>query len=150
MAQTIIFVCTSNVCRSPVAEALAKRWLQERNRQNEYIIISRSISTDYEPENSPPSENSAKLLAENFNINIANHRSRLLTDNDVITAHKIIGITKSHMHAINYDFPNAINKCYSMPIDIPDPWHQSIQTYNRCINLMNDSMTQVFSDIIDA
>ncbi len=51
----IIFVCVSNTCRSPMAEYLCRKKLQEAGLSEEYSTCSRSLSTNYEPENSPAS-----------------------------------------------------------------------------------------------
>ena len=52
---TNIFVCTSNTCRSPMAEQFANAWLDKNNCRGQYCFISRALSNAYEPENSPAS-----------------------------------------------------------------------------------------------
>jgi protein-tyrosine-phosphatase len=99
----IIFVCTSNVCRSPPAAALAAKWLHDHHNDGE--VISRSISTDYEPENSPASEYSVQIMKDDFGIDISSHRSKLLTEEDIQGADLIVGITSSHRHHIVNKFP---------------------------------------------
>ena len=47
MPQRCMFVCTSNTCRSPMAEAIATSIFPN------IAFESRSLSTDYEPEGSP-------------------------------------------------------------------------------------------------
>ena len=45
----IIYICTSNVCRSPVAEALAKAYLEE-NKIEGVEVVSRGLTDRYEPQ----------------------------------------------------------------------------------------------------
>ena len=106
----IIFVCTSNVCRSPAAAAFAEKWLRDNGR--DWTVISRSISTDYEPEGSPASEYSVQILREDFGLDISSHSSKLLTREDVDSADFIIGITSSHKRYILYDFPDGNHICH--------------------------------------
>lgn len=103
----IIFVCTSNVCRSPPAAALAQKWLRD-HQQPSAVVLSRSLTTDYEPENSPASEYSVQIMQENYNIDISSHRSQLLNEDDVATADVIVGITASHRHHIIHKFPQGM------------------------------------------
>lgn len=158
----LIFVCTSNVCRSPAAAALALKWLEDHGR--DWEVISRSISTDFEPENSPASKNSIEVLKNDFHLDITSHFSKLLTQDDINEADFIIGITRSHQRVIQHEFSagnlffililiiktyNILDsKCIRMPRDIPDPWHANYETYRECIHLMANSMNELF-EIID-
>ena len=51
----LIFVCVSNTCRSPMAEYLMRNKLETANLGEAYRVISRSLTTAYEPEDSPAS-----------------------------------------------------------------------------------------------
>jgi protein-tyrosine phosphatase len=51
----IFIVCVSNTCRSPMGEYLLRYILEREGLSDEFQVQSRSISTDYEPENSPAS-----------------------------------------------------------------------------------------------
>jgi protein-tyrosine-phosphatase len=106
----IIFVCTSNVCRSPAAEALARKWSLDHGRDD--IIISRSISTDYEPEDSPASEYSVQILRETYQLDISSHRSQLINAEDIIWADVIVGITSSHQRYLVSLFPEGNVDCF--------------------------------------
>jgi protein-tyrosine-phosphatase len=124
----IIFVCTSNVCRSPPAAALAQRWLNTNRRDEDgegktaNEVISRSLTTAYEPENSPASEYSIQIMKETYGINISSHRSRLLSEEDVRHADVIVGITASHREHIIRSFPEGrvvgFPSCHLPPVHI--------------------------------
>lgn len=84
----IIFVCTSNTCRSPIAEQLAKEHLKNNNIEG-FEIKSRSISTDYEPEGSPASPEGVEVMRRLYNIDMRAHRSKLITTPDIDAASKV-------------------------------------------------------------
>jgi protein-tyrosine-phosphatase len=107
MAKKVIFVCTSNVCRSPAAEGLANKWLSDNGKGGEYSIISRSISTAYEPEQSPPSQFSVQIMNTDFGVDISSHRSQLITEEEIIEADVIVGITRSHCSYLRREFPRG-------------------------------------------
>jgi protein-tyrosine-phosphatase len=85
VGSTIIFVCTSNTCRSPIAEQFAKQYLMSRSI-NDVRVVSRSLTTDYEPEDSPASEQGVTLLKETYDIDMSSHRSKMLSAEDVAQA----------------------------------------------------------------
>ena len=67
----IIFVCVSNSCRSPMAEQLMRYELQKAvdagdKSLESYTVISRALSSDYEPEDSPASQQGVTVIFESF------------------------------------------------------------------------------------
>jgi protein-tyrosine-phosphatase len=108
----VIFVCTSNVCRSPAAVALAVKWAIDNGRNDEFSFCSRGISTDFEPEGSEPSDLSVQVLQNDFGIDIRAHRSQMLLDEDVSTAFVIVALTESHRSCIISDFPKGMKTLF--------------------------------------
>lgn len=144
---TIIFVCTSNTCRSPIASALASKYLYDNKLNNKYMIISRGLSNEYEPENSLASLHGINTLKNDYNIDISNHRSMLLNDNDMNNATTIIGVTQSHYNEIIKRYPSHSNKVTKLAHDVQDPWHQPIEAYQHTAitlsKLINDIMMKI-------
>ncbi len=130
----IIFVCTSNTCRSPMAEALGHRWVQKQVDGNRrFRIISRAICEDYEPEGSPASAQGVQVMNTDYGIDINRHRSRLLRRDEVRAARAIFGVTRSHVRAISTMFPEESNgKLKPLSRDVSDPWHQPVHVYRQC------------------
>ena len=77
MPKLIIFVCVSNVCRSPMMEYLFQQQIQSSDKIN-YVIESRSLSTDYEPEGSSASPQGIEVM-KSYGINMDSHRSKLFS-----------------------------------------------------------------------
>lgn len=138
----ILFVCTSNTCRSPIAEGFARQWLLQ-NGLDGYIVSSRSLSTDYEPVGSPPNAHGKSLMMDLYGIDISMHRSQLLSDRDVENSTFIIGVTKSHTAHISKRFtssPGLENKIIALNRDIPDPWHADRSVYEECAVMLKESV----------
>lgn len=138
----LIFVCTSNVCRSPMAEGFSRKFNIDK-LNDKYHICSRALTNQYEPEGSPASMNSIETMKNDFHIDIANHESKLLDDNDVAKAYKIIGVSQSHYSEICKRYPSHANKVTKLEKDIPDPWHQPIQVYQITATLMNEQINSI-------
>ncbi len=66
----VLFVCISNTCRSPIAEHLFRRKLAEKFKNGEFEVASRSLSTDYEPEGSPASEQGIQVREDSIFVSL--------------------------------------------------------------------------------
>ena len=69
----ILLVCTGNMCRSPMAEAMLRHQLDERGV--EVDVHSAGLTGD----GSPASEPAVQVMAAEYELPIDAHRSRLLT-----------------------------------------------------------------------
>ena len=148
MVSLIIFVCTSNTCRSPMAEQFAVQWLIQNNLTTEYQIISRALTEKYEPQNSPASSHSIQILADEFALDLNFHRSSMLSAKEVDDAQIIIGVTTAHVEKILRTFPSSIGKVFSFDSDISDPWHASLAEYRVCAQTMKPLVYQILDRIL--
>jgi RpiB/LacA/LacB family sugar-phosphate isomerase len=133
--KTILFVCTGNICRSPMAEGLFRHAVKGRG---DYQAISAGVGA---MDGLPPSENAVRALRE-LGIDLTGHRSRMLTAELVQRADYIFGMTHSHVDAIMLMYPHAAEKTFllrefdetldSFENDIPDPIGGSFDVYCNC------------------
>ena len=117
----ILFVCTGNTCRSPMAEG----YLKSKGIEG-VTVLSRGLAAD----GSPVSLNSKKAMAE-AGIDISSHISRQITADDINKADKIICLSPSHK-AVLLSAGVPENKLYILGDGISDPFGGSIETYRRC------------------
>jgi RpiB/LacA/LacB family sugar-phosphate isomerase len=133
--KTILFVCTGNVCRSPMAEAIFRQMVQGRG---EYRVLSAGVGA---VDGQPPSPSAVKALQE-IGIQIGDVQSRRLTREIVQQADYIISMTRSHMDEVNLLHPQAAEKTFLLrefeenlqpyEKDIPDPIGGSYEVYVQC------------------
>ena len=145
----VIFVCTSNTCRSPMAMKFAESWLSDRNHSSSGRFLSRGLTDAYEPPGSPASAFGIRILAEEFQLDLNEHRSALLTAEEVEAATLIVGVTRNHVAAVESRFPSSIGKTYSLSKDVPDPWHQSIDVYRQCAVAMKPLVYEILTNKLD-
>ena len=88
----IVFVCTANVCRSPMAEKLFEQALEESSVQKRIQVFSAGISA---MDGDKASENSIEACRE-IGIDLKDHRSSALTRATLQNASAVFCMTESH------------------------------------------------------
>jgi glycine hydroxymethyltransferase len=133
--KTVLFICTGNVCRSPMAEALFRRAVAGRG---EFLVLSAGLGAG---DGQPPTAHSVTAMKE-LGIDISGQRSRMLTTDLVREADYIFGMTHSHVDAIALLYPPAAEKTFllrefddtleAFEKDIPDPIGGAYVVYEHC------------------
>ena len=129
----IVFVCTGNICRSPMAEGLFKKLLEECGRED----ITCSSAGLAAPEGSPASIN-AKIAAQELGVDISEHRSRLLTRAIARDADMIVCMTQDHYDILNRIIPEE--KLYILGGGIDDPYGCDLEVYRACAEKIKNSL----------
>jgi protein-tyrosine phosphatase len=91
---SVLFVCTGNICRSPVAEAL----LQSRAGELGLPLTVRSAGTWAQGGN--PATSNAIVAARELGLEIEGHRARPLADHLIREADLVLALAREHRHEV--------------------------------------------------
>ena len=123
---SIIFICTGNTCRSPMAEGLF------RAHNGEEKTGLTAASAGLYTENGLPASANAVAAAGERGADISAHRSRQLTAEMAKDAKYLVCMTGAHYDRLCELFPEARDKVFTLlPEDISDPFGGDLATYRR-------------------
>lgn len=128
----VIFVCTGNVCRSPMAAYLLRARL---GRRSPWRVASAGVNA---VRGLPPSVEAVQALEEQ-GIDLAGHRSRPLDAASVDAAALLVVMTGAHRRQIESLYPAAREKTFLLKdfddsasdVDVHDPIGMSLATYRH-------------------
>lgn len=103
--KTILFVCTGNVCRSPMAEGLFRQAVQG---SKDYHVLSAGLGAS---DGQPPTPFAVQAMNE-LGIDISHQHSRPLTADLVEQADYIFCMTHSHVDTVTLLYPQAAEKTF--------------------------------------
>ena len=129
----VVFVCTGNTCRSPMAEGYLKSV-----KDKGYEIISRGLSAD----GSPAATNSVNAMLEK-GIDITGHVSRQMTYEDAEKADVIVCMSASHADILE---ALGIDKLKIFVLGINDPYGGDMDTYRACRDEIFGTIDELIED----
>jgi glycine hydroxymethyltransferase len=139
----ILFICTGNVCRSPMADGLLKHMLRGRN---DIQIASAGLGA---LDGLKATDAAIEVMAE-LGIDISSHVSQALNADLVRQADFIFTMTRQQQDAIQTLYPAAAEKTFlvrefeesrvSENKDIADPIGQPTEVYRRTRDQIRDAL----------
>lgn len=136
-ARSVLFICTGNTCRSPLAEALCKRALADRLgcRPDDlpargFVIRSAGVAAFPGDDPSPGAVEAARELGADLSA----HRSRPLHPELLAEATDVVAMTRSHAYLLAARYPGLgpppVLLCGDCDLD--DPIGGELDVYRAC------------------
>ena len=133
----ILFVCTGNTCRSPMAEAICKILVARRLgceiealESRGYLVLSAGIAASH----GMPAASNAVEVANARGGSLRNHASRPITGDLIHNADHILAMTEEHLDVLLDRSPEASPRArllHPRGEDVPDPVGMDLTVYKR-------------------
>jgi glycine hydroxymethyltransferase len=142
----VLFVCTGNVCRSPMAEGLFKKLLGDRT---DIVVHSAGVSAG---RGAPASPDAVRALAAE-GIDLNRFRSQPVSEDLVRKASYIFVMTREHKRMLELFFPEAAGKTQLVrefengSPDVADPIGLGRETYDRCRDILKKNLSALLTFI---
>lgn len=133
----IMFVCTGNICRSPMAHHYMQKRVKDLNIEDNFLISSCGV---YACTGEKATQNAIFVMKE-YDVDMENHRATNIADTNIEDYDYIITLTTRHKEQIRYFYPKLGNNIYTlrefvdnneMYKDIDDPWGLNVTVYKNC------------------
>lgn len=145
---TILFVCTGNTCRSPMAEHLLKKILKKNG------VKVASAGTSVISSTQIPSVMLEILAKEE--IDISCHRARQLTREIIDEASLVLAMESCHKRNILYYYPQSSGKVFLLKefigegeIGIADPFGGSKEAYMRAFSQIKEAVEKLRKKVLN-
>jgi protein-tyrosine phosphatase len=150
---TLLFVCTGNTCRSPMAEALARKLLADRLRVKEEDLSGRGfrvVSAGTAAGHGGAATEEAEQAVRKYGADLSRHESRPVTVAMVEEADRVYVMTPRHKGVLVEWMPEHDGKIQLLdpkgrPID--DPIGGSAEVYRDCARHVHDSLQERLKEI---
>ena len=139
--KNILFVCTGNTCRSPMAKAIFEQ-LQAERRLDGYESDSAGLAAS---PGDAASANAVEVMAE-WGIDLVSHRSKAVTGELLEQVDIIVAMTPSHKFALeSAGVPEE--KIIVLQQGIMDPYHGSIEVYRNCRDQIKAALERLVENL---
>jgi protein-tyrosine-phosphatase len=149
--KTVLFVCTGNVCRSPMAAGFFYDKLVREKADGRVRIRSAGV---WALDGQAASAYARQVMSER-DLDIQSHRGRNITQEGVDEADLILVMTQRHKEIILRDMRRSEGKVYLLTemageaYDILDPYGGSLPEYRKTASELADLIERGYPKIME-
>ena len=149
----VLFVCMGNICRSPTAQGMFSKLLQERDLQDRVFVDSAGTHAYHVGE--PPDERSVRAAAGR-GIDLSQQRGRRVTVEDFRRFDYVLAMDHDNYAALSALCPAGLEEKLSLFLvyaphlklsDVPDPYYGGPTGFERVLDIVEEAARGLLDDI---
>jgi ribose 5-phosphate isomerase B len=131
----ILIVDTGNTCRSPMAEMVLKKRLEENNLTDRLLVVSAGLAI----ESSRAASRGARFAATSVGMSLENHQARQVLPEQLVEADLVLCMTESHKQLLKNMAQLSAKKVFTLKEyagesgDVLDPYDKPVEEYVDCL-----------------
>ena len=147
----VLFVCTGNICRSPVAEECFRRFVC-KNAPHLDIAIESAGLENYHTGQTPDARTSACAAKRGYDLSAL--RARQIRDSDFQTFDLILAMDSGHYHMLKSMAPShsgiRMLSDFSPRLwrDVPDPYYGPAQAHEQVLDLIAETLPALLKEVL--
>ena len=148
----VMFICTANICRSPMAEKFFEQRLKQRNLTDRHQVSS--AGTWPPREGLPADPTVVQILQEQYGLSLEDHHSKEITKEMITDQDIILVMEKNHREALQVEFYEKYDQIFLLSemigqeFDIADPHHRSKKEYEMAVQQIQQIIEYGFDEIL--
>lgn len=146
----VLFVCTANIIRSPIASALFSKKLADAGVSGGWQVASAGT---WARDGYPAAHESQELLSR-MGLDLSRHRSRMLHESLIKNADLILVMEKGHKEALGVEFAAYKSRIYllsemiNVVADVSDPVGGTLRDFQATIRDIQELIDEGFPRIL--
>lgn len=146
----ILIVDTGNTCRSPMAEMVLKKRLEEHGLSDRLLVVSAGLAI----ESSRAASRGARYAASSVGMSLENHQARQVLPEQLQDADLVLCMTESHKQLLKNMSQVSAGKVFTLKEyagetgDVLDPYDRPVEEYVDCLSEISLLIDRAFPKFV--